>query len=448
MSDDDAPPSGSADRRGAVAKLADAVAAAQAEARESEWDISQPDTASHPKRPRRSAHKRRRRRLWPLHVVMAVFILAVPVLGYVGWRLTSNSTTGEVVSGHSNPQSPGYTALVEPTPVALVMLVSNDKLPRALTVLSLSGPNQRGGSVLASPLNVRLSKPRFKLQGFAALMTLGTPPATGRAIGSELGVGFSDVFKITDSELTRLIEPAAPLEIDNPEQVTLGDGTTLDAGKVKLTAEQIPDYLSAKDSSSSIDGNVERQLLVWDAWITAIKKSESASIIPGETKVGLGHYLTQLALGDIQTASFPFYPSGTADQHPAVKIDRDPARLLVANAVPFPVGALPGDRATVALLNGTGYASAPASVIQRLTFAGAEIATVGNANSFTNATTTLTYSDVASRKFAVAMAKQLGAGRVVRSRTTDAGVDITIVLGRDVMDHPPAALSAEDLEDD
>jgi hypothetical protein len=99
-------------------------------------------------------------------------------------------------------------------------------------------------------------------------------------------------------------------------------------------------------------------------------------------------------------------------------------------------------------LNGTGPGAAPASVIQRLTFAGAQITTMGNAPRFGQAETTLTYTDASSHLFAVAMAKHLGKGRVVQSDTADNGVDVAVVLGRDLMSDPPGPLTAEEVGTD
>ncbi len=393
-----------------------------------------------------------RRRFWPLYLAMAVLILAVPALAWTGYRIAADSTAGEVLSGRSRPDSPGYTALTEPTPVALVMQVSDSGQAQGLTVLSLSGPDQKGGTVIASPVDVRLSTPRLGIKSFAGIIEVNSPKTAGGVIGSELGLGFTEVIEVTDSELVTLLEPVAPLEIDNPEEVTEGDGDTIDPGPVELAAADVPAYLTAEDAGHTVSGRLARQQLVWKAWIDKIAQHGGTAAIPGESDVGLGHFLGNLAAGSVQSTSFPVTSLGGTDaphdDGPTVKIDRRPAMLLIADAVPFPVAAVPGDRATVALLNGTGPNAAPASVIQRLTFAGAQITTIGNAPRFDHAVTTLTYTDSASRLFALAMARQLGKGRVVQADTSDTGVDVAVVLGRDLMSDPPGPLTAEEVGTD
>lgn len=462
---------------GAVARVTEALASAQAVAREGAVDLpaaATQETASGVDDPLRSridtlpmvgsesgdsddasalgdaaseppGAKAKRRRLWPLYVAMSLLILAVPALVVVGYHIASTSTVGEVLSGHSNPSAPGYTALVEPTPVALVMQMSDAGVPQGLTVLSLSGTDQRGGAVLTAPVDAHLSRPRPGIATFSAAMKVKSSAIAGKLIGSDLGLGFDDVIELTDSELTRLVAPVAPLEIDNPEAVTTPDGATIDAGRVALSAEQVPQYMAASDAGNTPSGLLARQQLVWNAWIARIAQVGAATAIPGETASGIGHYLAGLAAGKQQSASFPLGQRTGVDGQSTLVIDHDPAMLLVANAVPLPVGALPGDRATVALLNGTGPEAAPTAVIQRLTYAGAQINTVGNASSFDHGETTLAYSSDRARVFAVAMAQQLGVGRVVPAPTTDASTDVVVIMGRDLLDHPPGELTGEDI---
>ncbi len=389
-----------------------------------------------------------RRRFWPLYLLMALMIVAVPALVWTGYRLAADSTAGEVLSGRSKPSSPGYTALVEPTPTALVIQVSNSGHAQGLTVLSLSGPKQQGGAVIASPVDVRLTKPRMGVESFSGIIDLTSPATAGKVIGSELGLGFTEVIEVTDADLTTLLGPVAPLEIDNPEPVTEIDGTTLDAGPVELTADEVPAYLTAEDVGHTISGKLARQQLVWTAWIDEIARDGGATAIPGETDVGLGRFLVGLAAGKVQATSFPVEAAPDADGRSAVKIDHDPAMLLIANLVPFPVAAVPGDRATVTLLNGTGPGAVPAAVIQRLVFAGAQITSMGNAKRFGHARTTLTYADARARPFAEAMADRLGVGRVVHSDAADNGIDVEIVVGKDLLAHPPGPLTTEEVASD
>ncbi len=483
----DAPPQ-PASKRAAVARLTEALAAAQAAARagaselgddaasgtavvadvdhtsaesdgsdlrtridalEPVGDDAEPpadaDTATRPDEVEPGAPSRR---MWPLYGAMALLVLAVPVLAYVGYRLASDSTAGEVLGGRGQPDAPGYTALVEPTPAALVMVVTEAGHAQSLGILSLSGPDQQGGVMLASPVDVHMSKPRLGITTFAGIIDVNSPETGARVIGEELGLGFTEVIEVTLTQLSALIEPVEPLVVDNPEAVTRLDGQVIEPGRVELDADEVPAYLMAQDAGHTVSGHLARQRLVWEAWIAAIAASDSPTAIPGETDTGLGRYLSGLAAGEVQSASIPVTSTEADDGTTELRIDEDPTMLLIANAVPFPVGAVPGARATVALLNGTGPEPAPASVIQRLTYAGAQITTLGNADHFEHDETTLVYSGTQFRSFAVAMADQLGVGRVVATDSADESVDVAIVLGADLMDDPPGPLTREEIESD
>lgn len=385
------------------------------------------------------------RRMWPLHVAMAVLIVAVPVLGYVGYRLTSDSTTGTVVSGSSDSESPGYMALVEPTPVALVIHTADDGAARGLTLLSLSGPDQRGGAIVAVPVDVRLDRPGFGIHDFAASIERTRPETAGKVIGRQLGLGFTEVVTMTDAELVRFVEPVSPLRFDNPEDVTTAEGELFEAGPIELGADEVPAYLSASDEGNTSSGALERQQLLWSTWVGAIGDAGDAAVVPGETQVGLGRYLGALAQGTVQTASFPVNAAPDDGKPGSFVVDRAPADLLIANAVPFPVAAEEGDRASVAVMNGHGPGSAPGAVIQRLTFAGAQIIAMGNAADFDHAETTLTYSGRAMRASAQRMADTLGVGRVVESDRPDAEVDVRVVMGADLLEDPPGPLTASEV---
>lgn len=435
-----------------VAKLAHALAQAQEVARSASTpdplesslraridslDSIEPESKSTPS-------PQRKRRLWPIQLVMVVLIVCVPVLVTIGYQQTSRSTSGDVIAGTGQPGDPGFTALATPTPVALVVMKGSSGEAESLAILSLGGANHHGGAVITVPVATRLSKARYGIRSFAGIFKVNRLDTAGKVVGNELGLGFSDVIEVADAELIKLLEPVAPLTINVPVDVTTPAGTFIDAGRHEFTADEIPGFLAATDSTGSIDAQMQRQGLVWKAWITAIAKSPGASI-PGETSSGLGFYLSSLAQGDVATTAMPSVPTSPVDGQDTVKVDTESNALLIANSVPFPVGAVPGARTTVTLLNGTSPDAAPLAAVQRLTFAGAQILTVGNANRFDIATTTLTYANPKLKKKVQAMAKWLGAGKLVLDRHHPGTSDVTIVMGRDLLASPPRALSEEDV---
>ena len=374
---------------------------------------------------------------------MAVLILALPVAIVAGYRLTSRSTAGEVLGGTARPTDPGYTALVEPTPVALVLQVDANQKPESATMISLNGADQHGGSVVPIPLNTRLSGSPLGFKTIGPVIAAVPAATAGAAIGKELGLGFTDVIEVNDDELTQFLQPVSPLTIDNPDDVTAPDGSTIPAGQRQLSAEEIPGYLAAGDSTPTVVAHLHRQALVWKAWAAAVAADPAG--VPGESGAGLGRYIRGLAAGKVTTGTLPTVPASDVDGSPTVKVDKPLEKLLIANTVPFVVGAVPGARPTVRLLNGVSPKPAPASVIQRLSYAGAQINTVGNAAQFGVADTTISYTDPKDRTVARRMAAILGHGQVRLVRSAAGSETLTIVLGRDLVDHPPAPLTVDDV---
>jgi hypothetical protein len=386
-------------------------------------------------RPRRSESLR------PLYLLMVLLVVAVPVLGYIGYRSVGDSTRGQVLSGRSKPDVPGYEALVEPTPVALLLQVDSAGSPVTITLLSLSGPDQKGGAVVSIPVSTRLKKPLLKAYTFGEVIQRTTASTAGAGIAAQLGLGFTESIKVDDAKLTSFLEPAGSIEVDNPVAVESPEGEQFAEGTLELSPEQVPQYLAANDAEGSEITRLQRAQLVWTAWIAKIRAAKGrAGIVPGETGAGLGRYLRGLAAGHVSTASLPVVPAAAIEGHETLALDTALARLMLTNAVPFPIAGSAKDRVATKVLNGTGPSAIPPSITQRLTDVGAQISVVGNAPRFGVARTTVTYSDVSSRSIVLRIAALLGNVKVVHAPSGEDTADITIVVGKDLVTNPPGAL--------
>jgi hypothetical protein len=106
---------------------------------------------------------------------------------------------------------------------------------------------------------------------------------------------------------------------------------------------------------------------------------------------------------------------------------------LLDAIIPYPISPEPGQRPRVRLLNGTTRKDLPGEVARSLVPAGAEIAIVGNAQSFEEEQTTIVYYDNAQAAAAKRLQKALGVGKVSMKRRSNDAVDVTIVLGLDYL---------------
>ena len=377
---------------------------------------------------------------------MVVVVVAMPTLGYVGYHLLTTSTRGKVLSGVSAPNAPGYQALVDSTPVAFVIHTDNGGTARSLTILSLSGPGNLGGAVVSIPVTTRLPIPAFGIKLYGQTASYLTTAKAGQAIGSQLTIGFHDVIKISDRQLVAALAPLGTLHVDNPVTVTASTGQTFPSGPLDLSPARVPDYLDASSSGSTELDRLAREQLVWQAWIAAAGKSRGKTAATSTTAGALlTHYLTGIAAGQASYAIAPVKPAPPIGDTTTYAEDTNLLRLSLTNAVPYPVGAIPGDRLTVRVLNGTGPRAIPQSIMQRLVFGGGQIDVLGNASTYGATVTTLTYWDTASAKKAKALAKSLGNVKVVYSPNADQTTDVTVVIGRDLIRHPPSILTASEV---
>ncbi len=130
---------------------------------------------------------------------------------------------------------------------------------------------------------------------------------------------------------------------------------------------------------------------------------------------------------------------------PTFDVDVPLSNLLLTNAVPFPVAGAPGDRATARVLNGAGPGTVPASILQRLTYAKTQINAIGNNDTFGVEKTTVRYSNVADKRFVLRIVAVLGDVKIVHAPSGEDTTALTIVVGKDLIAHPPAALSPSEV---
>jgi hypothetical protein len=390
------------------------------------------------------ATRHRRRVPVALYVAMAVLILAVPTLAWYGAKVLRNSHNGTLLLGTSNATSPGYEALVDPTPTALVVQLDGKGQPSSLTLLSLSGAGQQGGAVVFIPLDLKLKHPTLGVSNLRQTFEHGGVRSLSGATRRELNLGFSDVITVTPATLAAQVAPVAPLTITNPTEVLSPTGKVFPAGQIQLSASDVPQYLNAVAASENDLSRLSRQQLVWQAWLSAVHSSKRADVVPGEAKAGLGHYVRGLAAGSFDIATLPVDTStDPVTGLPLFSATEGLSQLLLTNAVPFPVSGGLVQRVTVRVLNGAAPGPIPQSVLQRIVYAGGQISVVGNYKRFGVTHTRLEFSVLGNANAANRIGKQLHAGGAVQQPNVGDSIDVTVILGSDIMDNPPPLLTPD-----
>ncbi|NQX29804.1 LytR C-terminal domain-containing protein [Microbacteriaceae bacterium VKM Ac-2854] len=148
-------------------------------------------------------------------------------------------------------------------------------------------------------------------------------------------------------------------------------------------------------------------------WINFAWAALATGIIVALGVIGLLVINNRVEFNDVFTA-----PTGIAD--------------TTATATPTPtVVATTDPAAAVAVLNGTAQSGLAATAGDSLTAAGWTVATVGNADTESEAVTTVYYSDAALEGAALGLAEAIGSTTTVLSPDVAQTGDLVLVLGAD-----------------
>lgn len=366
-----------------------------------------------------------------------VLVAAIPALGLEGYRLVTNSTDGRFGTAVRSPQDPGYQEPVTPTPTALVMQTNAEGAPVALAVIALSS-SSGGGSVILVPLDTAVRTPAYGIDRIGrAYDVLKERPADGRKqvafqVASTLNIGLDEVIELDDRRWAQLVAPFGGLEIENPDPVVLGDGVELPSGPLKLTPEQVGPFMAARSGAEGDLNRMNRQSLVWSAWLKAIDEADGREVLPGEQDSGIALFANSLAKGDVAIDPLPGEPSASG----AYVVDEGQMIEMVVDAVPAPVAAYPGSRSAVRVLNGWAPAHVPDELLRRIVHVRGSINSIGNGPAFGQKRSSIVYSDPADKGPAELLAVALGGVPTVRlDRSADDQIDLTLLVGKDLLDY-------------
>jgi len=367
---------------------------------------------------------------------MVILVAAIPVLATIGYRTLRDTTTGRRIDAQNDPAKPRYEANVLPTPVVLLVEMGADNSLQGLTMLSLA-PNDTGGAAIFIPPATMSQRADGTLDTLSNTFGTGDTAALEQATANLLGLSFDQVIVMSADQWQQFVAPVAPLTVNNPDRVVTIDAkgrtsTLFPAGAIQLQADQIVNYLQARNPNESDLAHLNRKQAVWSAWLAAIKASNAPSAVPGETTSGFGRYLRGLSKGNADLATLPV-KAQTAPGASNETFVADPAAVsaLIAQDVPLPTPANEGDRVRVRLLSGVGPIGSPNSVAVKIVSAGGEVTILGNADRFDYDTTQIIYYDDRFAAAAARLRDALGLGEVSKSPTPTDTEDVTVILGRD-----------------
>lgn len=413
-------------------------------------------------RQRTVARRRRRKRLLVLQSLLTVvFVVAIAGLAFVGYRASLGITggTGERID---DPAAPGYVAEVLPTSATLVVF---DVYPwgRIETAGDVTGdvPAAEGRALLTSLLVVQrtggqpatiVPLPDSTMlwafddsppESAAVVFSSGGSDVLGLRFGASLTFGPTEVLTLRAEALIALGEAAGPITVDLPDDVlerNLDDPEQIDVryphGPLTLEPGDLPEFFAFRGERETVSNFALRTDLVWRALLEQLEPGQELTLGPAETMGDDVERFAELLEAAVQSqpqvTPVPYATSADGGHEPgaAEGIDTSAMPPWVAQHVPFPVSAFPGQRVKVELLNGTHDPDVLRALAPRIVEANGEISWTGNAESFDLATSRVEFSRPEARGAAEAIAASLGL-TAQEHPDLETHAEVVVVVGSD-----------------
>lgn len=414
-------------------------------------DLPEPETRARGKRPSFEVPEFVRRatwRFWLFAPIMAVLVFAVPVLAWKGFEILRTEKTGEEHNGPTDPDAPGYEALVTPTPTVLLLDKAPDQSLQGVTLITL--PSQDGGgNIVFMPIGTLLPVPLHDPAEVALNAIYAEAGVTGleQRLETMLGAAITEVVEVPRSQWANLVEPVAPLTVQNPSAATTtnADGlpVTFPEGEIQLTPPQVGLYLQADTTEEADTVRISRHDAFWTAWLAALDEA-GPDAVPGEGETGVAGAVRRLIGGSRNQVTLPVTPVAVPGI-PAIDSDifRPVTLEIVAQVptlIPFPTGV--GRLRTRLVMGVEGQRDALPAIANLLVRAGAEIGVVANADPFGADATEVIFFRENQREKAQRLLDALGVGTLVKDTGEGENFDVVIVVGQDYIDSVGGETSA------
>lgn len=377
--------------------------------------------------------------------LVVALALLIPVLFTVGKNTVLQSTDGRVLGQVTDPAAPGWQAITDPTPTMLLVQTDAEGTATGLTVMTLTG--EGSGGMIFIPMTTVLELPGVGSIPLDAAFERAGLDGLQKSVEGVLGVGMAEVAVVDPAGWADLVAPLGTLDVENPDDVRGtgpgGERTVLfPKGTITLTPDQVAPYLETVSPGENGLNLLVRQQAFWDAWLRAVGTSTDPAVVPGESTSGLGRFVRALAADRVDMAPLPVTSASIPGSDLAVYLPvTDQVTSLVARLVPFPIGAPPGARPRVRLLDGVGTLDHGLGAVANVVAAGGQVDQIGNAESFGQAVTRFTYSDDARLPEVERLRAGIGVGEIVKVPSGQTAIDVTITLGADYAAQPPPSLA-------
>ena len=389
---------------------------------------------SAPAAPTRGRPERRPVWSWLLPLMSLGLAAFIPLLVWYAVSAILDSTDGTVQEVVTDPNAPGYEATVNPSPSHMVLSLDPAGDLSMVTILSL-GSNDVGGTVLhIAPETVLSGNPNF--DRIIDAYRLEGVERTRRVVANLMDVNVDDLTVLDQAQWELLTSPAGAIPVDIDTSLTeLGDDgpvVVYPAGNVIVTPSDVSAFLGWVNPGEHPIDRSARFEAFWQAWLARITASDDPNIIPGERDSGIGRFLRGIATANPLIEVPLGTPVTLESDVPGTQIDILGLRQFVAEMIPFPLPASPGDRPTVKLLDGVGGLDLAGDYTPPIVRNRGRVITIGNVTpEFGVEQTSVVYHDRQWEAEALAIAEALGATEINFANVDDVVFDVTVIIGED-----------------
>ena len=364
---------------------------------------------------------------WIFPVFLVAAVAWSSVLIFESGDQLLDSRDGETLDAVTDPTAPGFEAFVEQTWSMAVATEDFEGNLVNLIVGAVADREEGGGSVLVVPPTLNLDpdcrEPSCDLR---SAYKDGGLNALALVLVDLFGVSFSEEVLLTSSRWDGLISPVTTVEVNLEEDLVEFTDEGLEVihfaeGETSIAGDEVVKFFSLSEEANQVDNGKN----FWDSWLQELgEDGEPLNKLP-DLGLSVVDFLVVVASGDTGIVTFPI-----DDSHSSPVPDFEKFETLVVDLFPFPIAAVPGERVTVRLINGTGDFSLDPIARKQIVSAGAEIIVIGNHGSFDVQESKVIYRDPIVMEEAEVLGSQLGLP-VEFNEFISPVAEVTIMIGAD-----------------
>jgi hypothetical protein len=358
------------------------------------------------------------------------FPLLIVVGAFVGYRIVVNgidtilaSNDGEVIDAQSDPASPRFRLIVEPTETGAVAFTDGSAL---ISVAVLLPAGEVGGTWIVIPPSA--------IGPTGATLAATFAESEGElfsTVESMISVGLTHTSVLSPEATAVLVDPVAPIEIVLADALATSDAAVFGPGETAVAARDFSSVLGWLNEGESAGNRLTRQQDLMTAWFDAMQPGASGQvgeIEPDEVR----SLIESMAAGPVVIEPPPISGTAPVSNGEGFLIDEEALGSRVRILVPFALPAATVELPRALVLNGASNdLDLTTGAARRVAAVGAHVTAIGNAENFLQEQSVISYTAPAMAEVAAALADALGIERVELDADASRAFDVIVVIGKD-----------------